>query len=71
MSVGGIETAAFVVDATAGVVTLDAAPDEGVAVTAGFTFDAPVRFDMDRLETVIEGGGAIRLGPTSVVELLG
>lgn len=71
VTVGGIETSAFVVDGAAGVVTLDEAPGVGVAVTAGFVFDVAVRFDMDRLETVIEGGGAIRLGPVSVIELLG
>lgn len=71
VAVGGAETSAFVVDAATGVVTLDAAPGLGAAVTAGFVFDVPVRFDMDRLETVVEGGGAIRLGPLSVVELLG
>lgn len=71
VAVGGVETSAFVVDGETGVVTLDAAPDVGAAVTAGFEFDVAVRFDMDRLETVIEGGGAIRLGPVSVIELLG
>ena len=71
VAVGGVETSSFAVDGETGVVTLDAAPDVGAAVTAGFAFDVAVRFDMDRLETVVEGGGAIRLGPLSVVELLG
>jgi len=39
-------------------------------VTAGFEFDVAVRFDVDRLETVVEGGGAVRIGPLSLVELL-
>jgi uncharacterized protein (TIGR02217 family) len=30
--------------------TFDSAPAEGVAVTAGFEFDTPVRFDTDRLD---------------------
>jgi len=38
------------VDVETGAVTLDAAPDEGAVVTAGFLFDTPVRFDADRIE---------------------
>jgi uncharacterized protein (TIGR02217 family) len=38
------------VDTTTGVVTFDSAPAEGVAVTASFEFDPPVRFDTDRLD---------------------
>ncbi len=38
------------VDAATGVVTFAAAPDEGAAITAGFEFDVPVRFDTDTLE---------------------
>lgn len=37
------------VDITTGLVTLGAAPLAGQAVTAGFQFDVPVRFDTDRL----------------------
>ncbi len=43
----GVETGAF--SLSGGVVTLDAAPDEGVEVTASFLFDVPVRFAEDRL----------------------
>ncbi|BBB13498.1 hypothetical protein SPYCA_2756 [Sphingopyxis sp. FD7] len=49
VSVGGIETAAFLVTGE-GEVLLDAAPAEGAAVRAGFRFDVPVRFAEDRLE---------------------
>lgn len=49
VSVDGIETAAFEVT-TDGEVLLDAPPDEGAAVRAGFLFDVPVRFAEDRLE---------------------
>jgi uncharacterized protein (TIGR02217 family) len=48
VAVGGVETSAFSVDA-GGWVTLDAPPAAGVAVTAGFRFDVPVRFGEDRL----------------------
>ncbi len=48
MAVGGVGMEAFVLGA-GGVVTLDAAPAEGVSVTASFLFDVPVRFAEDRL----------------------
>jgi uncharacterized protein (TIGR02217 family) len=35
---------------TGGVVVFDFAPADGVALTAGFRFDVPVRFAEDRLE---------------------
>ncbi|MET4130215.1 uncharacterized protein (TIGR02217 family) [Roseovarius sp. MBR-38] len=38
------------VDTTSGVVSFDTAPNAGVAITAGFTFDVPVRFDTDVLD---------------------
>ena len=37
------------VDATTGIVTFAQAPANGATITAGFTFDVPVRFDTDRL----------------------
>ena len=37
-------------DDTTGVVTFADAPDEGAAITAGYEFDVPVRFDSDTLE---------------------
>ena len=48
VAVGGVATTAFSVVA-GGFVELDAAPATGVAVTAGFLFDVPVRFAEDRL----------------------
>lgn len=49
-AIDGVETHAFTVDTTTGIVTFDAAPAEGAAVSAGFQFDVPVRFDTDRLD---------------------
>lgn len=40
----------FAVDSTAGLVTFTTPPAAGVAITAGFEFDVPVRFDDDRLD---------------------
>ncbi|HRE62019.1 MAG TPA: DUF2460 domain-containing protein [Micropepsaceae bacterium] len=45
-----LTASAFSVDVTTGVVTLSAPPAAGQAVTAGFLFDVPVRFDADRLD---------------------
>lgn len=47
---GSPQGAGWSVDDATGIVTFDAAPGVGVAVTAGFGFDVPVRFDTDFLE---------------------
>ena len=39
----------FTVDTTTGIVTFTTAPSASVAITAGFEFDTPVRFDTDQL----------------------
>jgi uncharacterized protein (TIGR02217 family) len=51
VAVNGVSTLAFVVDANTGVVTFNAGsiPGAGVAVTAGYEFDVPVRFDTDAI----------------------
>lgn len=43
----GTETTAFTVDTTTGVVTFSAAPGSGVAITATFEYELPVRFNTD------------------------
>lgn len=50
--VEAVEGTAFSVDPTTGLVTFQAGhiPASGAAVTAGFLFDVPVRFDTDYLE---------------------
>jgi uncharacterized protein (TIGR02217 family) len=55
IAIDGIEQAegaAFVCDPSTGIVSFLAGhvPAEGVAITAGFLFDVPVRFDTDYLE---------------------
>lgn len=71
VAVAGVEQAAgaFAVEAASGVVTLTAAPAAGASVTAGFLFDTPVRFDLDRLDVTLEGFGAARVGAVSLVEV--
>jgi uncharacterized protein (TIGR02217 family) len=62
VAVDGIELgspAEFSVDTPSGVVTLASAPGEGAAVTAGFRFHLPVRFDNAQLavtQTSFEAG---------------
>jgi uncharacterized protein (TIGR02217 family) len=48
VGVAGVETTGFTLD-TGGWIILDAAPETGAIVTAGFRFDVPVRFAEDRL----------------------
>lgn len=72
VAVGGAELAANAVsvDATSGIVTLLQAAPQGAAVTAGFAFDTPVRFDADRLEASLDGFGAARIVSAPLIELL-
>ena len=49
VAIAGAETGAFALGETTGLVTLATAPAPGAAVTAGFSFDVPVRFDTDEL----------------------
>jgi uncharacterized protein (TIGR02217 family) len=48
-AVAGVEQSGFTVDTTTGMVSFATAPPAGAAVTAGFEFDVPVRFDTDTL----------------------
>jgi uncharacterized protein (TIGR02217 family) len=41
----------------------------GAAVTAGFEFDTPVRFDSERIDLTLEGVDAGRLTAVSLVEI--
>lgn len=52
-----------------GMIVLDAPAGAGQAVTAGFRFDTPVRFDTDRLEITAEGFRAGDLGAAPLVEV--
>jgi uncharacterized protein (TIGR02217 family) len=51
VAVGGSEMmSGFTVDTATGILSFAAAPAEGAVITAGFLFDVPVRFDIDRLD---------------------
>jgi len=68
VALGGVEQmSGWSVDSTTGVVTFDTAPAAGVAVTAGFAFDVPVRFDTDALDVTLD---LERLGSITSIPLL-
>lgn len=71
VAVDGVELGggAFEVDAATGAVTLTTAPDEAAAVTAGFLFDTPVRFDADRIDVTLESFEAGRVAAVPLIEI--
>lgn len=71
IAVGGIEVSSvdFAVDSL-GLVTLAAPPVSGAHITAGFVFDTPVRFDMDRLDLALDGFGAGHAPTIPLIEIL-
>jgi uncharacterized protein (TIGR02217 family) len=67
-ALGGVEqSSGWSVDPTTGLVTLAAPPSSGVAVTAGFEFDVPVRFDSDTLDVTLD---IERLGSITSIPLV-
>ena len=64
---GAEQLVGWSVDTTTGVVTFSAAPVSGVAITAGFQFDVPVRFDTDALDVTLD---LERLGSITSIPLL-
>lgn len=61
--------AGFSVDGATGEVVLATAPVLGAAVTAGFEFDVPVRFDTDRIAISMAGFQAGQVPDIPVVEV--
>jgi uncharacterized protein (TIGR02217 family) len=59
------------VDVTTGVVTFTTAPAAGVAITADFELDVPVRFDTDHMAVTIESFHLHRWQQIPIVELRG
>jgi len=61
----------FTIDTATGVVTFQPGhiPAAGQAVTAGFEFDVPVRFDTDRLDVSISGFTAGAIPHIPVIEI--
>ena len=69
--VAQIETTDFIVDPATGIVTFvpGKEPAAGVQVSAGFTFDVPVRFDTDELKIDLTSFEAGQIQSIPVVEI--
>ena len=68
VALGGIEqVTGWSVDTATGLVTFTTAPAGGVAITAGFEFDVPLRFDSDALDVTLD---VERLGSITSIPLL-
>lgn len=74
VAVGGVEQAqeAFSCDSKTGLVSFAPAaiPAPGAAVTAGFAFDVPVRFDIDAIEVDLSAFEAGEIPRIPVVEIM-
>ena len=64
-----VENVDFIVDAETGLISFATAPPLGEVVTAGYQFDVPVRFDVDRLDVSLSGFEAGEIPNIPVVEL--
>ena len=64
---GAEKTTGWSVDTTTGLVTFTTAPANGAAITAGFEFDVPVRFDTDTLDVTLD---IERLGSITSIPLI-
>lgn len=72
VAVDGVELVAggdFIVDPVTGDVEMAAAPPIGAAVTAGFEFDVPVRFDTDVIEVNLAAFQAGEIPSIPIVEV--
>lgn len=69
VAVAGTEQSGFSLDATSGLITFTAAPPSGAAITAGFEFDVPVRFDSDSLSINLAGFQAGEIPAIKMVEI--
>lgn len=59
----------FAVNVATGVVTFETPPALAAVVSAGFAFDTPVRFDLDRLDLALDGFGAGHALSVPVIEI--
>ena len=71
VAVAGTEiSSGFSLDDTTGLVTFASAPDSGAAISAGFEFDCPVRFDTDGLSINLASFQAGEIPSIPLVEIL-
>lgn len=70
-AVGGVELTPdkFAVNGITGAVTLASPPPPGAAVTAGFEFDVPVRFDTDLIEVNLAAFEAGEIPSIPIIEV--
>ena len=66
---GVLQTTGYSVSTTTGIVTFSTAPTAGVAITATFDFDVPVRFDTDRLSAALDSYGLSSINDIPLVEV--
>ena len=60
----------FSLDETTGIISFNTAPVMGVAITAGFLFDTPVRFDTDELRINLAAFKAGDIPSIALIEVL-
>ncbi len=68
--INGVE-ATVEADSVNGRIHFAAPPEAGAVITAGFKFDCPVRFDIDRLDINLEDFGTGRVLRVPLIELIG
>ena len=66
---GVLQSSGWSVDTTTGVLTFLTAPAVGVAVTADFEFDVPVRFDTDSMAITLEQVNLSQWSGIPIIEL--
>ncbi|HVV65081.1 MAG TPA: DUF2460 domain-containing protein [Rhizomicrobium sp.] len=70
IAVAGAElTSGFAVDATTGLVTFSTPPASGAAITAGYEFDTPSRFDSDAVSINLASFAAGEIPSIPIVEV--
>lgn len=73
VALDGVEQApgpGFSCDPTTGLVSFPAPPAAGVAITAGFAFDVPVRFDTDELDIDLSAFDAGAIPQIPLIEIV-
>lgn len=68
-AINGTETTAFTLDTTTGQIAFTTAPAAAAAITAGFEFDTPVRFDTDSLSVNLSSFAAGEIPSIPIVEV--
>jgi uncharacterized protein (TIGR02217 family) len=64
-----LQSSGYTVNYATGEITFTTAPGSGVAVTADFEFDVPVRFDTDQLDAAIDDFGSRSWSDIPLVEV--